>query len=268
MTRVKLVPLRTYPDSSETYNLENLIKVTNPISTLDLTKKQIKDLIEFIVHIRNLRVHEPIKLPLSKHVKIRVDTLAEQILNTKKISIHQRNKLLTSNVSEIVTPHRKRSISKYTITDVILYLLYSTSGKPINGRISITKQIFLIIKEILGEEKVEKSKFIPYKYGPYSFLVTEIISNLQYDGLVQVKGRKNSSSEKFIITERGKKAIEKKFNKLSKSIQNKIIDRRKGWDESHTDGILSYVYDRYPEYTERSKIKHKYKCITWGKAKG
>ena len=267
MSRITTEPIAVLPDSSECYDLKNLLKKKELFATLDMTEKNTKQLIDMLVLIEEIRKPEPVNRLLKKEIKIAVNKLAKQILTTKKMDLSKRNKLIVARPSELRRT-KKKSVTKYGLTEIILHVLYANKDKPINGRIAITKQIFLAIKEIFTEEKVEKANFIPYKYGPYSFLITQILTNLQYDGLIQTSGQKNSSNEKFRLTEKGEKIVTKKFQRLPKQLKADLIERRKGWDESHTDGILGYVYDRYPEYTEKSRISKRYHSIKWGRARG
>ncbi|MGB9003873.1 MAG: hypothetical protein WCC52_08720 [Nitrosotalea sp.] len=268
MTKAILAPLRTFPDSSEAYTLDALLKLTKPFLEFDASSKYITRLVNTRKKLEQIRKRQPTNKPLRKDVRLFVSDLAQVLHHPETLTLYERNKLLTTRLSQLYRKRVSRQQIKYKLTDVILYILYSAHDKPVNGRIALTKQIFLTIKEILGEENTEKSKFIPYRYGPYSFLVTHVISNLKYDGFIKTSGNKNSLNEKFQITERGKKAIRKKFQLLPTSIKKELVDRRRGWDEAHTDGILAYVYERYPEFTEKSKIRNKYKSISWGRAKG
>ena len=164
---------------------------------------------------------------------------------------------------------KKQKIEKkYSLSEIVLYLLYAGQNKPIHGRISITKQVFLLIKEVLGEKNCADAKFVPYLYGPYSFHLTQLIASLEYDGLIERTGKKNTKNEKFYLTKNGKNITESKFAKLPKKLQQEIIRNRKGWDEDHVEGLLRYVYAKYPKYTEKSKIRERYKSVNWGKSRG
>jgi len=157
---------------------------------------------------------------------------------------------------------------RFTISDIILLLLCSQSEKPIFGRVSLMKQVFLLINEVLNKNDVQDAKFVPYRYGMYSFTVGNAITNLEYSGFIEVKGNKNSKLEQFRITDKGKKYIAKIFNSLSEDIQILIKLKRKGWDQLGYDGILRLVYQKYPDYKEKSLIKKRYKLIEWGKGVG
>lgn len=156
----------------------------------------------------------------------------------------------------------------FSISDIILLLLYSHSEKPIFGRVSLMKQVFLLIEEILNKNEVQDAKFIPYRFGMYSFTVGNVITNLEYSGYVEQRGRKNSKLEQFRITNKGVEYISETFNSIPEDLQETIKEKRKGWDQLGYDGILRLVYQKYPEYVEESRIKERYRLIEWGRGVG
>lgn len=117
-------------------------------------------------------------------------------------------------------------------------------------------------------QNIEDCEYIPYNYGPYSFHVANKLANLIDNGLIYVKGKKNTKDEEFRISQSGKEYIKFKYAALSKDIKSKLQSVRKGLDQDGTEGILKYVYTYYPQYKTRSKIGNKYQKITWGKSKG
>lgn len=154
------------------------------------------------------------------------------------------------------------------VSDPILILLYSHAEKPIFGRVQMIKQVFLLTREVLNENEVQDAHFVPYRYGMYSFLVGNALTNLEFSGYIERRGRKNSKLEQFHITEKGKQCISEVFNSLPKALQEKIREKRKGWDQLGYDGILRLVYQKYPEYKEESRLKERYKPIIWGRGIG
>lgn len=157
---------------------------------------------------------------------------------------------------------------RFALSDPILFLLYSQSEKPIFGRVLLMKQIFLLIEEVLNKNEVQDSKFVPYRYGMYSFSVGNEITNLEYSGYIERRGKKNTKLEQFRITDKGRRHISEIFNSLPEDLQKKIREKRKGWDQLGYDGILRLVYQKYPEFKEESRIKERYKPIKWGRGRG
>ncbi|MCW3990778.1 MAG: hypothetical protein NWE88_11975 [Candidatus Bathyarchaeota archaeon] len=157
---------------------------------------------------------------------------------------------------------------KISVSDVILVLLYSHSSKPIFGRISLMKQVFLLIEEVLNKGEVQDAKFVPYHFGMYSFTVGASLTNLEYSGFIEQRGKKNTKLERFFITTKGERHISSIFNEFSYELQNTIREKRQGWDQLGYDGILRLVYQNYPEYIDKSQIKERYKAIKWGRGRG
>jgi len=270
LAKATLEPLKVFPDSSESYNLTNFMKLLKYYYLAKRTRKidrRAQKIVRAILQLERLRRYEPATSVQVKNKSLEMRKLAKEILTSRNLAIHERNRLL--NLPLISTnKYEPRIKIKHRLPDVILYLLYAIHDKPIHGRIAMMKQVFLLIKEVLGESNVEDAKFVPYRYGPYSFLLTHVLSNLEYDGLIKITGRKNTASEKFSLTDTGKMIAKRKFTKLPKKFRDMTLDRRKGWDEDHIKGLLAYVYNKYPEYAEKSNLKNKYKSISWGRARG
>jgi uncharacterized protein YwgA len=155
-----------------------------------------------------------------------------------------------------------------SVSDAVLMLLYSQHDKPVNGRVSMMKQIFLLVNEVLKELDVQDPKFVPNRYGMYSFNVTETLTNLEFARFIDREGKKNTRLERFKITDKGIKYIAPAFDKLPKKLQVTISEKRKGWDQLGYDGILRYVYQKYPKFRDKSVLKNRYAPIFWGRSKG
>jgi uncharacterized protein YwgA len=122
-----------------------------------------------------------------------------------------------------------------------------------------------IYKKTLDYEDCE---FLPYHLGPYSFRVANKLENMIQLGIIEVKGKKNTSDEEFRLSSKGRQIIEPKYRKLPKRIMEKLSTLRKGLDQYSTKDILRHVYTYYPQYRVKSKIAHRYKLITWGRGLG
>lgn len=162
---------------------------------------------------------------------------------------------------------RQSDEKKMLIGDIILILFYSQKDKPIFGRTMLIKQLFLVFTEILegNNIKTQNPKFIPHNFGPYSFTVMQIVDDLWFSRSIIVEGRKRSRKEAFSLTKEGEIRARKLFLNLNEDLQNTLREKRVGWDQLGTDGILNYVYKKYPKMIENSRIKSRYKEITWGK---
>ena len=165
-----------------------------------------------------------------------------------------------------LTDNTNRS-SRILVRDMILSLLVVAPDKPIYGRIMLMKQVFLLFNELFEPMRMncQDPKFVPYDYGPYSFTVMQVVEDLRFSGHINIDGRKGSRKEVFRLSNNFKDASNVFINIWSTDMIAEIRRRRIGWDQLGTDGILRYVYEYYPDMKENSKIKNRYKDITWGK---
>jgi len=172
-----------------------------------------------------------------------------------------------NNFKEILS-ERGKNKNIILIEHVILALLNSIDKKPIYGRTMFMKQIFLTYNEILSGKnfKTQNPHFVPYYYGPFSFLVSKTIDDLELDGCIERFGLKNSKIETFIISKKGKGKYSKSVVFRKSMIIDEIKQKRIGWDQLGTEGILRYVYTYYPNFRNKSVIKNRFKEITWGAA--
>lgn len=140
---------------------------------------------------------------------------------------------------------------------VLVFLYAGTKGKEnpaINGILMLTKQFFVFVKEI-RKELDDEFKFIPYDYGPYSFILVKIIEFLNKSGYVNVVTM--GDRQDFFITEKGSEKANEIYEKIDDETKRKLESLRREATQLGYSGVLRYVYSRYPEYTTASKIKEK-----------
>ncbi len=179
---------------------------------------------------------------------------------------------------------------------MLLLYAPGTSGAlcdPIEGQTRLMKMIFLFKKELsrrFNLEQIIDEKAFPdfkaYHYGPYSASVycdLEFLVNLNFVDVVLAgdseildeerqefehwSATKNEDEDldsqyvgrKFRLTELGRKFVEKKLieKKGITAEQLKVLGEfKKRCCESSLRSLLRYVYTRYEDMTENSKIKH------------
>lgn len=122
----------------------------------------------------------------------------------------------------------------------------------IKGWLMFTKQFFVFVKEV-EKDLNEYFHFIPYDYGPYSFVLEETVKNLQKKGLISKV--ENGDRADFILTKSGCDRADEIIALIPEKEKNVIGNLRKDATQLGYSGILRYVYSRYPEYTTASKIK-------------
>jgi len=119
---------------------------------------------------------------------------------------------------------------------VLVELLNSVKERKIS-RLKFFKIIFLM------NESIDCYKFVPYKFGPYSFEMDRDLRLLEKMGiLVMVDNKIFMKSTNF---------------NFPSSINVKEVNFYSRWSESK---LLNYIYKNYPYYTQNSRIKKvKYK---------
>jgi hypothetical protein len=178
--------------------------------------------------------------------------------------------------------------------DVLLLLLYSPGkgdgpNEPIVGRTRLVKMLFLFKSEVLphfmrGTEIDEKNfyQFFPWDFGPFStqvyddltfFILSEFIESAPTDeeslpesaaewekwmaqsGVSQQLDEVNPyEEEEFKLTPKGAEFTKRLYDALSKSQQQLLKEFKARLSRAPLRAILKYVYTRYEEMTDRSKI--------------
>ncbi|MDJ1433565.1 hypothetical protein [Halostagnicola sp. A-GB9-2] len=136
----------------------------------------------------------------------------------------------------------------------IVYIRTSNT-QGIRGSIRLQKLVFLGQQE---SNIPEKYRFIPYKFGPYSYqLQRDIESLIDRDYISRNTTRNNSGNYRtdYSLTPSGiraAKALLKKdgFDKIFEEA-NKVTSR---YGEERLSDLISYVYGNYTEYTDQSTL--------------
>jgi hypothetical protein len=145
------------------------------------------------------------------------------------------------------------------LEDWIFALFYALPDSPIVGRISFQKQIFLLMIEFAQEENIptENIGFYGYNYGPYDDRIVDAVDVMITGDIVEKHGRKNTNSERLNLTAIGMERAKSSFNKLTEDQKEKLMNLRKEYQMWGVNGLLRYVYTKYPDYTRESKIRTK-----------
>jgi len=125
----------------------------------------------------------------------------------------------------------------------ILYLI-ADSNKPLL-KTSLVKLLFLVSHEIkdLG---IPFYGFVPYKYGPFSFVLYQDISKLVNEGWINASLEINNERKGMILSETYK--IGNRLGYALDSIQ-------KNYGILSDQELLKLVYSRFPEFTYFSEIE-------------
>lgn len=165
------------------------------------------------------------------------------IIDTNNKKLHEEDFIFIKN--QALIDYRKDT--KLSGSDIILALLFIS---PILGKTKLQKEVFLAWKEILIK-KTEDPVFFPHKYGAYSKVVDDSLNRLERDKMIEKKGK-----SKYMISQKGTKYIVDRLNKFDVELE-KLKMKKIDWDEWTDDGILAYVYRKYPEYAINTRLRSK-----------
>ena len=132
-------------------------------------------------------------------------------------------------------------------TDVVLLLL---NISEIKNNTFLQKEVFLAWKEVFPEKIVDLA-FFPYYYGPYSEILMKITDYLSQKDFIK-KIPINKKNFKYVITNLGKRFAEKRITELDISV-DKLRNSKYKWEEWKINGLMKYVYRKYPYYTSETK---------------
>ncbi len=174
-------------------------------------------------------------------------------MKINKYQLNDETKLI--NYEEAAQIYKSIQPKEIGPEETILMLLAITPTKPIKGKTMIIKQLFLIEREIF--QQIQDLKFVGHKFGPHSFLIENILKNMEFIGLIK------KSSNKYRITDKGLKKIRPLMERLDSHKLQHLKNQRIAWDELGSEGLIHLVYDKYPEFTDQSIIKYRYHIIDW-----
>ncbi len=152
--------------------------------------------------------------------------------------------------------------------DELILLVLGVVDKPVQGKVVIQKEVFIFYQELKDKLKIIDPQFVPFRYGPFSFRIATLLDLLEYLEFIVVTNRGRRRLARYSLSEKGRKYAEEVIEKIRRKLGDEYIEKlrrlRQGLDELGHDGILRYVYQYYPQYTDKSELKDKYAHIDWG----
>lgn len=134
-----------------------------------------------------------------------------------------------------------------------LFLGMRESDKlAVKGSLMLFKQFFVFVKEIKPDLD-KKYNFIPYDYGPYSFILKNLLNDLELSGFIQIVRYDDRTD--YYLTESGVDKAKELSEKIDQKTKELILKLREEAENLGYAGVLRYVYSKYPEYTFASKIR-------------
>lgn len=145
------------------------------------------------------------------------------------------------------------------VDDWILAWLYVGDGAPISGIVKLQKELFVILKEFAQDNNIpsENPGFRAYKFGPYTERINRSVQTLMDLGFVESVGRIDTSNERFFLTDAGKNAGHQALSKLSEEQISLLKKLKNDLQQMDAQGIMTYVYSHYPDYTNESVVFEK-----------
>jgi len=170
-------------------------------------------------------------------------------------------------MAKAIKEYRKIRPVKYTLSDLILILLYS-QPKAIRGQKKFFRQMFFLDRLVFRKQTRADLKFVRYNNGPYSFQLANKLHHLVSSNSIEKTKRHGSKIDEFRILPPGEKRIEKKYTALSPKTRDEIERIRKGMDQMGIMKRIDYkkILKEYQDLTMKTGAGEKYKLISWGKS--
>jgi hypothetical protein len=165
--------------------------------------------------------------------------------------------------------------------DAIVLVLGAPGGKERKGYLEgvtrLEKLIFLLERETpVRDWMTEKADFSSYRFGPFSSKVYEAADTLAAAGLIRdsasratdVEDRWESvtalmderdvdpyTTRTFELTDRGAKYYGALLKELPPEAEDVLASFKKRFGRLPLRQLVRYVYERYPEFTDKSEIR-------------
>jgi uncharacterized protein len=156
---------------------------------------------------------------------------------------------------------------------ILLLVLYADNQSMIIGKTRLQKMIFLYEKEChksinqQREANLFDFDFFPHHYGPFSKELYKHLKNLKTFGMITIENESYPEDENFIekesqycITQDGIATIHEEIFQAQRinQIEMEILETfKKEYNAMNLNELIRLVYEKYPEYTNNSKIKEK-----------
>lgn len=167
-------------------------------------------------------------------------------------------------------------------TDDLVVLLLGSEGTATPGRIDgitrLEKLIFLLERETpVGTWLTERPDFRSHRFGPFSSKIYEAVETLAAAGLLRDSANPGSDPQDawetvnfvldesdtdpyanrvFILTDQGWNYYRAVLKDLPPEAPRLIADFKKRFASISLRQLVRYVYERYPEFTDKSEIRN------------
>ncbi len=143
-----------------------------------------------------------------------------------------------TNISKILN-----SLTGPEQQDWILSILYLSPGKRVRSKIHLQKALFIASQYM--KRVSESFEFIPYKYGPWSDQVVDVLEMLSNAGKIELE---EGRGVKLVDLEAGEKAVQL----LSREEVQMLKEIMSLVDELNEEELLLYIYVNFG-FAEKSE---------------
>lgn len=133
------------------------------------------------------------------------------------------------------------------IRQKIVLALLSQSNKLLSPTVFV-KLMFLLRQETGLRDEQTFYDFVPYKYGPFSFVLYRELTNLRRDGYVI------PDEEGVALYEQAMGLAEEKIDELPLVILEAVDNVIRRYGRKSQKGLVKDVYARYPWYATKSEL--------------
>jgi hypothetical protein len=143
----------------------------------------------------------------------------------------------------------KGEIPEIPLKNWILALFHDEDKKSSKDALSITFEVFILIKEIIPSLE-PKLDFRSKGYGPYSEKVALSMKQLLATNMLTLteKDPEAFGGSSYVLTEAGAKKAEKILYKLPKTLRDELKLMDTVTTKMGIIGMIQYIYSIYPEY--------------------
>lgn len=164
-------------------------------------------------------------------------------------------------------------------TDDLIVLLLGGGGTKTPGRIDgitrLEKLAFLLERETeIGSWLTERPDFRSHRFGPFSSKIYQAVEMLAAAGLILDSATSSPdpqdawesvnvvldesdpyTNRTFVLTDRGWQYYRALLDDLPSETPQVIADFKKRFGTVSLRQLVRYVYERYPEFTDKSEIR-------------
>lgn len=136
--------------------------------------------------------------------------------------------------------------------DWIMVLIHAAEDRHLD-RVRIVKGLFLLSQE--SPDTLDNFySFYAYLYGPFSDEIYSDLDELLEENLVAMDSNIAPAWSQYRLTEKGTARAKEIWESLSKPVQQKISEIVKNVLSLSFSKLLTYVYEKYPDYAKESVL--------------